>query len=109
MGGNGAPVRTRMLTLILLKYLYNVSGACAGVLPPAGDAVEPDRRKRKADHHRRDGLERRLPAHADEAAEGEKEDRKFLRRAKLKREQRNERRHQGNYDDGEQGTDEGRG
>src|SRR6266404_327404 len=34
MGGNGAPVRTRMLTLILLKYLYNVSGACAGVLPP---------------------------------------------------------------------------
>src|SRR5229473_8654011 len=23
-----------MLTLILLKYLYNVSGACAGVLPP---------------------------------------------------------------------------
>src|SRR6266404_5226746 len=33
-GGNGAPPRTRMLTLILLKYLYNVSGACAGVLPP---------------------------------------------------------------------------
>src|ERR1700687_5568910 len=34
MGGNGAPLRTRMLTLIPLKYLYNFSSACVGLLPP---------------------------------------------------------------------------
>src|SRR5207302_9545321 len=34
MGGNGAPVRTSMLTLVLLKYLYNFSSTCVGLLPP---------------------------------------------------------------------------
>src|SRR5258707_5455171 len=33
-GWNGAPLRTRMLTLRLLKYLYNFSSACVGLLPP---------------------------------------------------------------------------
>src|ERR1700733_9936341 len=34
MGRNGAPLRTRRLTLILLKNLYNFSCACVGLLPP---------------------------------------------------------------------------
>src|SRR6267154_1939250 len=33
-GWNGAPLRTRTLTLRLLKYLYNFSSACVGLLPP---------------------------------------------------------------------------
>src|SRR6266851_8596411 len=33
-GWNGAPLRARMLTLKLLKYLYNFPSACFGLLPP---------------------------------------------------------------------------
>jgi hypothetical protein len=73
-----------------------------------GDVVEPDGSKGESDHHRRDGLERRLFAHADEAAEGEEVDGEFFRRPELQREPCHQRRHQGDDDDGEQGADEGR-
>ena len=74
----------------------------------AGHAVETHSREREADHHRGDGLERRLLAHADERAEGEEEHREFLRRSELQRELRDQRRHQRDHDDGEQRADEGR-
>ncbi|MGY3421558.1 hypothetical protein ACVWZW_002033 [Bradyrhizobium sp. F1.13.4] len=46
----------------------------------AGDGVDADSRDRKADRQRDDGLDRRRPAHADEAGEGQEIDRKIFRR-----------------------------
>ncbi|MEY9430136.1 hypothetical protein ABH975_005451 [Bradyrhizobium ottawaense] len=63
----------------------------------------------KAHHHRRDGLERRLLAEADEAAEGEEVHRELLRRTKSQRKARDQRRDQRDHDDGEQRADEGGG
>ena len=74
-----------------------------------GHLIEADRAERKADHHRGDGLERRLLAQADEAAEGEEIDREDFRRPELQREARHQRREQRDHDDGEQRADEGRG
>ena len=71
--------------------------------------VEADGGERKADHHRRHGLERRLLAHADEAAEGQEIDAELLRRPELQREGGDQRRHQRDHDDGEQRADEGGG
>ena len=64
----------------------------------AGDRVEADRREREAQHHRRDGLDRRLAAHADEAAEGQELDREELGRAELEREPRHQRREERDHD-----------
>ena len=75
----------------------------------SGDGVEADRGKRKADHHRRDGLERRLLAQADEAAERQEIHREFLRRPELQRKARDQRRDQRDHDDGEQRADKRRG
>ena len=74
----------------------------------AGDAVEADRGERKADHHGGQRLERRLLAHADEAAEGEEIDAELLRRPELQREFGDQRRHQRDHDHGEQRADERR-
>ena len=72
----------------------------------SGNGIESDRGERKADHHRRDRLERRLLAQADEAAERQKIDREFLRGTELQREARDQRRDQRDHDDGEQRADE---
>jgi hypothetical protein len=68
----------------------------------------PTGRKREAQHHRHDGLDRRLAAHADEAAEREELDREVLGRAELERELRDQRRQERDEEDREQRADEGR-
>ena len=54
-------------------------------------------------------LEGRFPSHADEAAEGQKLDREELGRPELQREAGDDRRQEGQHEDGEEGADEGGG
>ena len=70
--------------------------------------IEADGGEREADHHRGDGFERRLLAHADERAEGEEIHGELFRRPELQRELRDQRRNQRDHDDGEQRADERR-
>ena len=74
----------------------------------AGDLVGADTGKGETEHHRRNHLERRLPAHADEGAEGQKIDGEVFRRAEIKREIGDDRRQESEHDGREQGADEGR-
>ena len=82
----------RPITAIRKSKPVQQLGEAEGQAQLAGDGVEADRGEREADHHRGDGLERRLLAHADEAAEGEEIDREVLRRPELQREPRDQRR-----------------
>ena len=54
----------------------------------AGDGVDPDRGKGKADRERYQGLDRRVAAHADEACKGQKVNREIFRRAERQRDLR---------------------
>jgi hypothetical protein len=56
-----------------------------------GHGIKTHRRQRESQHHGCQDLERRLLAHADEAAERQEIDREELRRAELQRETRDHR------------------
>ena len=99
----------RPITAIRKSKPLQQFGEAEGQAQLAGDAVHADGGEREADHHRRDGLERRLLAHADEAAERQEVDREVFRRAELQRELRDQRREQRDHDHGEQRADERRG
>ncbi len=51
----------------------------------AGDGVDPDRGKGKADRERDQGLDRRVAAHADEACKGKEVHREIFRRPERQR------------------------
>ena len=67
-------------------------GKAEGQPQLAGDGVHADRGEREAQHHRRERLERRALAHADEAAERQQMDREEFRRPELERELGDQRR-----------------
>ncbi len=74
----------------------------------AGDRVEADGSQAKAEHHRRECLERRTLAHADKAAECEQVDREEFRWAELQREFGHQRRQERDEDDRDECADERR-
>ena len=75
--------------------------------PPVTSSV-PTQAKAKPSIIARDDLERRLPAHADEGAEGQQIDREVFRRPEIEREVGDDRRHESQHDRREKGADEGR-
>jgi hypothetical protein len=92
----------------MVSRIVEQFGLTEGQPQLAGDAVQADRRERKADHHRGHGLERRFLAHAHETAEGKEIDAEFLRRPELQRKLGNQRRNQRDHDHREQRAHEGR-
>src|SRR5262245_54262623 len=75
----------------------------------SGHRVQPNGSQSEADHHRANGLERRLLAHSNKAAESKKIDAEFLWGSELQREFGDEGREQRDQDDRKQCTNERRG
>ena len=72
----------------------------------AGDGVHADGGEGEAQHHGRDGLGRRLLAHAHEAGEGEQLHGEEFRRPEFEREPGQQRRREGDQQHGEHGAHE---